>query len=129
MSSSSRRFGCWPLARAAAVLGFSMLLLALGPGSVPSAHAATVPSAIVEPSDDPDSWAYDSQTLTVNVGDKVTWVNNGEDVHTVTADDGSFDSGDMKHGASWSYTFTSPGTYTYFCVPHPWMAATVVVNG
>jgi plastocyanin len=91
--------------------------------------AATVTASIVEPSDDPDSWSYDPPTLTVNVGDKVTWKNNGEDVHTVTSDDGSFDSGDMKAGASWSYTFTTPGTYTYYCAPHTWMVATVVVNG
>jgi len=108
--------------------GLTVLLLLVGARSLP-VDAAQVTATISEPSDDPDSWAYDPQTLTVNVGDKVTWVNNGEDVHTVTSDDSSFDSGDMKHGASWSYTFTTPGTYTYFCAPHPWMTARVVVNG
>src|SRR5262245_3233657 len=84
--------------------GLAALLLLAGVRAAP-VNAAPVAAAIVEPSDDPDSWAYDPPTLTVNVGDKVTWQNNGEDVHTVTSDDGSFDSGDMKHGASWSYTF------------------------
>jgi plastocyanin len=117
--------------RASLVLAGSGLtaLLLLGGVRASPVDAAPVDAAIVEPSDDPDSWAYDPPTLTVNVGDKVTWQNNGEDVHTVTSDDGSFDSGDMEHGASWSYTFTSPGTYTYFCAPHPWMTATIVVNG
>src|SRR4051812_47910830 len=92
--------------------GLTALLLLVGVRALP-VDAASVAVAIVEPSDDPDSWSYDPPTLTVNVGDKVTWQNNGEDVHTVTSDDGSFDSGDMKHGASWSYTFTTPGTYTY----------------
>lgn len=118
--------GRW-LSLAFASVGLSALLL-MGHPPAP-ASAAPPPAAIAEPSDDPDSWTYDPQTLTVNVGDKVTWVNNGEDIHTVTSDDGSFDSGDMKHGARWSYTFTTPGTYTYFCAPHPWMTATVVVNG
>jgi plastocyanin len=108
-------------------LALSALLL-LGSRAMPT-EAASTSASIVEPSDDPDSWSYDPPTLTVNVGDKVTWKNNGEDVHTVTSDDGSFDSGDIKAGASWSYTFTTPGTYTYYCAPHTWMAATVVVNG
>jgi plastocyanin len=111
-----------------ASLGLCGLLLLVGSRATLAA-AATVTASIVEPSDDPDSWAYDPPTLTVNVGDKVTWKNNGEDVHTVTSDDGSFDSGDVKAGASWSYTFTTPGTYTYYCAPHTWMVATVVVNG
>jgi plastocyanin len=112
------------------LMGFSLglLLLVFAERALP-ASAAPVTATIVEPSDDPDSWTYDPQTLTVNVGDTVTWVNNGGDVHTVTGDGGSFDSDDLKHGASWSYTFTAPGTYTYYCVPHPWMTATVVVNG
>ena len=108
-------------------LALSALLL-LGSRAMPT-EAASTSASIVEPSDDPDSWSYDPPTLTVNVGDKVMWKNNGEDVHTVTSDDGSFDSGDIKAGASWSYTFTTPGTYTYYCAPHTWMTATVVVNG
>jgi plastocyanin len=109
-------------------LSVGVLLSIVAERALP-ANAAPVAATIVEPSEDPDSWAYDPQTLTVSLGDKVTWVNSGEDVHTVTADDGSFDSGDMKRGASSSYTFTTPGTYSYSCVPHPWMTATVVVNG
>src|SRR5438552_11585928 len=97
-----------------ASLGLSAMVLLVGSRALP-AEAATVTASIVEPSDDPDSWSYDPPTLTVNVGDKVTWKNSGEDVHTVTSDDGSFDSGDVKAGASWSYTFTKPGTYTYYC--------------
>ena len=112
---------------ALASLALSGLLLGIGP--VTPAVAASTTATIVEPSDDPDSWTYQPTTLNLNVGDKVTWRNDGDDVHTVTSDDASFDSGDLDHGATWTYTFTAPGTYTYYCIPHPWMTATVVVGG
>jgi plastocyanin len=129
MPSWYGRFGYRPLARVAVALGASMLLLVPEPGIVPPVQAATVTAAIIEPSDDPDSWAYDPPTLTVSVGDIVTWRNNGQDVHTATSDDGSFDSDDIKPGGAWSRTFTTPGTYTYYCLPHTWMTATIVVTG
>lgn len=66
-------------------------------------------------------------SITIAVGGTVTWTNNDTVPHTVTADDGSFDSGLMRRGGTWSKTFTAPGTYTYFCSLHPEMTATVVV--
>jgi plastocyanin len=66
-------------------------------------------------------------TITIAVGGTITWTNNDAVPHTVTADDGSFDSGLMRRGGTWSKTFTAPGTYTYFCSLHPEMTATVVV--
>jgi plastocyanin len=62
------------------------------------------------------------------VGDSVIWSNAGSLQHSVTADDSSFDSGLFSTGASWSMTFTSPGTFSYHCSPHPWMKGTVVVQ-
>lgn len=49
--------------------------------------------------------------------------------HTVTAVDGSFDSELLDPGESWSYTFETPGEYEYYCLPHPWMRARVIVEG
>ncbi len=49
-------------------------------------------------------------------------------MHTVTADDGSWDSGDVQPGATWRRTFDRPGTYPYHCTPHPFMQAVVVVE-
>lgn len=67
--------------------------------------------------------------LTVNLGDEVTWTNrDGEQVHSVTADDGSFASGLIGSGHKWRHTFTTPGTYTYHCTPHPFMKGTVIVR-
>ena len=59
----------------------------------------------------------------------VTWVNNDPGmVHTVTAVDGSFDSGFMATGESWTYHFDVVGEFEYFCTPHPYMRAIVIVE-
>jgi manganese oxidase len=63
---------------------------------------------------------FNPDELRVPVGTTVTWVNRDGMVHTVTADDGSFDSGDIRGGESWSYTFDEPGEFSYHCIPHAW---------
>ena len=68
-------------------------------------------------------------SVTVNAGDSVTWLNQGPTAHTATANDGSFDSGNLSKGKSFSHKFTKAGTYSYFCKPHPFMKARVVVTG
>lgn len=73
---------------------------------------------------------YLPQTITVVMGvnNTVTWVNNDDAPHTVTASDGSFNSGNLNAGQAWSHTFTAPGTYAYYCSYHPWMKGTVIVE-
>ncbi|MGP8125865.1 MAG: cupredoxin domain-containing protein [Nitrososphaerales archaeon] len=73
---------------------------------------------------------YSPPTITVVIGvnNTVTWVNNDDAPHTVTALDGSFDSGNMNPGQTWTYTFTTPGTYAYRCSYHSWMEGTVIVK-
>ncbi len=66
--------------------------------------------------------------LTVKVGTQVTWTNNDSIVHTVTAVDGSFDSGFFAEGEHYSYVFDEVGEFEYFCTPHPWMRAKVIVE-
>jgi plastocyanin len=63
----------------------------------------------------------------VNVGDTVTWTNDGPTGHSATANDGSFDTGIMDAGQSGSHTFTQAGTFSYICTPHPNMTGTVTV--
>jgi plastocyanin len=65
-----------------------------------------------------DGLAFKPQTLTVSAGTTVTWINADALQHTVTWDDRSVDSGLMTQGQRFTYTFTEPGTYGYFCVPH-----------
>lgn len=67
-------------------------------------------------------------TITVNEGDTVTWTNKGPTLHTATAEDGSFDTGNLDKGEKGSATFTSAGTIPYICTPHPFMKGKVVVK-
>jgi LPXTG-motif cell wall-anchored protein len=67
-------------------------------------------------------------TITVNEGDTVTWNNNGPTPHSATANDGSFDTGILKKGQSGSHTFNQAGSFSYYCKPHPFMKASVVVQ-
>ena len=73
------------------------------------------------------NFAFGPSTLTVAVGDTVTWTNSDAAPHTVTAENGAFDSGNLDSGATFRFTFTEPGTYTYRCDYHSEMTATVVV--
>jgi plastocyanin len=73
-------------------------------------------------------FAFQPASIEVPAGSTVTWTNTGAAPHTVTADDGSFDSGKLGPGASFNQTFTTPGTYTYHCEVHPQMTGTVVVT-
>ncbi len=71
---------------------------------------------------------FPQPALEIAVGTTVEWKNEDPVPHTVTADNGSFDSGMIEGGQTWRYTFTTPGTYAYSCTPHPFMKATVVVK-
>jgi plastocyanin len=74
------------------------------------------------------SYSPDPVTVVIGVNNTVTWTNNDSAPHTVTANDGSFDSGNMAPTATFTFTFTTPGTFHYHCVYHPWMVATVIVK-
>jgi plastocyanin len=71
---------------------------------------------------------YLPANYTVIAGSTVTWVNHDGTTHSVTSDMGLFDSGPLPPGASFSYTFTQPGTYRYSCFYHSWMTGTIVVT-
>jgi plastocyanin len=72
-------------------------------------------------------FAYDPDPVTVQVGGKVTWLNQDSAPHTATADDGSFDTGTLEEGKLKSETFKQAGTYAYICEIHPDMHGTVEV--
>lgn len=57
-------------------------------------------------------------SLTIDVGDTVTWSNDGDNAHTVTANGGGFDSGNLDPGQSFSHSFSEPGTFPYYCQYH-----------
>src|SRR6476469_8935583 len=56
-------------------------------------------------------FAFDPKSISVNVGDTITWTNDGPSPHTVTADDGSFDAGNIDKGGTFSHTFDKAGTF------------------
>jgi len=68
-------------------------------------------------------------TIEIAVGTTIEWKNEDPLAHSVTADDGAFDSGNVESGQVWQYTFTRPGTYSFHCTPHPFMRGTIVVRG
>src|SRR6266545_5913540 len=78
-------------------------------------------------------FAFDPKTITINVGDTITWTNEGPSPHTVTADEaGGFDAGNLDKGATFSETFDEAGTFAYYCKYHgakggTGMAASIVV--
>ncbi len=74
------------------------------------------------------NFAFSPASITVKVGDTVTWTNQDSATHTVVADDGSFKSGDLGQGATFSFTFSKAGSFTYKCGIHPNMTGTVVVQ-
>ncbi|MFJ1825661.1 cupredoxin family copper-binding protein [Streptomyces sp. NPDC088178] len=77
------------------------------------------------------NFAFSPAKLTVKAGTKVTWTNTDPDTHTVTSKQGSggpLKSAGLATNATYSYTFTKPGTYAYYCSIHPFMTATVEVT-
>jgi len=78
---------------------------------------------------------FSPSPLTVAPGTTVTWTNNDKLSHTITSgkvsdnDSGSmFDSGLVKPGKTFQFTFANAGTVNYFCTVHPWMVGQVVVG-
>jgi plastocyanin len=73
-------------------------------------------------------YAPDHITVILGVNSTVAWTNNDVSPHTVTADDGSFYSGNLAPGGSFTFSFTGPGVYTYHCTYHPWMVGSVTAK-
>ncbi len=75
-----------------------------------------------------DNFSFTPPTLTVPVGTKVTWVNHDDVPHIVTNTDKRFVSPVLDTDEKFSYTFTTPGTYNYYCSIHPKMTAKIIVH-
>jgi plastocyanin len=70
---------------------------------------------------------FSPSSVTIAVGDTVTWRNTGQAPHNATADDGSFHTPTLNNGQSASHTFTQAGTFSYICTIHPQMKGTIRV--
>ena len=91
--------------------------------SSPTGKAHASASASVNAGD----FFFSPGTVTIAVGDTVTWRNSGQAPHNATANNGSFGTGTINAGSSGSHTFNSAGTFSYICTIHPQMKGTVRV--
>jgi plastocyanin len=111
------------------LLGLSVLLGPLGPFDPAPVKAAAGDYIGVDALDD----FFAPEVVRVPVGTEVEWDMAGRNPHTVTADDGSYDSGILQPGDEYSRTYDKPGVYPYFCTLHgaaggKGMAGVVVVG-
>lgn len=127
-----------------AVLGLAVAALACGapPGAAGSQSPASSPASAA-PASAPASvevvvnevnatgrgGAFEAPTVTVKVGDTVTWVNASGNVHNVTFQDQSVHPSSIMYGKDkFSMTFTKPGAFAYRCTFHPGMDGSVIVT-
>ncbi len=75
-----------------------------------------------------DNFTFSPQTLTVSVGASVTWLNRDDVPHSVVSTDKLFKSPPLDTDDKFSFTFTKPGEYPYFCGVHPHMTGKIVVK-
>jgi len=106
---------------ASALFGFALFAL---PQASSAADNAQSPVAIKI-----DNFSFSPQTTTVTAGTQVTWTNQDDIPHTVVSDDKTtFKSHALDTDEKFSFTFTKPGTYEYFCSIHPKMTAKIIVQ-
>src|SRR5205807_2073094 len=90
----------------------------------------TIPAAAASSDVTMKNTMFNPSSVMVNAGDTVTWHNQDGYAHTVTANDHSFDSGNVAGTVgTYSHTFSQPGTYPYHCEIHGGMTGTVTVQG
>src|SRR5713101_2497030 len=93
------------------------------------ASAAIFPTAFVQAAEvNIDQFTFYPQRITVKAGTTVTWINEDDVPHTIVSSSKVFKSKALDTADKFSFTFTTPGTYDYFCSVHPHMTGAVVVE-
>ena len=115
-----------------------LVLICMSAGCTSSPGPATTTPAATTPAPSAGAgtitiknFAFTPATLTVKSGTTVTWTNQDGPTHQIASDSGSsvsFSSNPLATGASYQFTFTTPGTYPYHCAIHPSMTGTIVVQ-
>jgi LPXTG-motif cell wall-anchored protein len=72
-------------------------------------------------------YSFSPGSTTIHVGDTISWTNTGKQPHSATANNSSFNTGILHTGQSASHTFSAAGTFSYYCIVHPFMHGTIVV--
>jgi plastocyanin len=106
--------------RPAIFAGLLQLALLVPLAAGPAAAAETVVKI--------DNFTFVPQRVTVKVGETVTWINNDDIPHAVAATGKEFRSKVLDTDDKFSFTFTTAGTFEYFCSLHPHMTGTIVVE-
>ena len=100
----------------------------------PQTHSVEIPVGTSVPGCEETNSCYLPADITINVGDTVEWPNVDTAAHTVTSGSpadgpsGVFDSSLLMADATFAFTFEEAGSYDYFCMVHPWMTGSVIVN-
>ncbi|WP_037570548.1 cupredoxin domain-containing protein [Phaeacidiphilus oryzae] len=121
-TAPAARSAAQPAGGAAALAADSAAMAPAAAGAAANSSSKHVQVAI-------KGYAFSPASLSVHVGDTVTWTNEDTAPHTVTTTSGpkQLSSPQLQKGQSWSYTFTTAGTYSYYCAVHPDMKAKVTV--
>ena len=110
----------------AAILAAAFALTA---GSSPNLAASSADKPASGASVKIDNFSFGPATITIPAGSTVTWTNSDDVPHVVTSDDNKmFKSKALDTDDHFSFTFTKPGTYNYYCAIHPKMTAKIVVQ-
>ena len=99
------------------------LLIFLAAGALGGAAPPAVPAPIVHIS----NFRFGPQDITVSAGTTVTWVNDDDEPHNVTASDRSYHSPLINTGGRFTRQYSAPGEYAYFCSLHPHMTGRIHV--
>ena len=95
--------------------------------TVPS--STTAPATSGQPTVKIMDFAFNAPTITIHVGDTVTWTNGDPYVHSVVEPNGEFRSDPLKTNSEFTHTFTKAGKFTYFCGIHSYMTGEIDVTG
>ncbi|CAN5527013.1 hypothetical protein BH09CHL1_BH09CHL1_30400 [soil metagenome] len=120
----------------AAGLAATAVIAIPGKGADEHSHATPEASPVASPVaiDAPkvvvhiDRFVFSPRDIEIEVGTRVVWSNDDGAAHTVTADDESFDSGQLTFSEKFGHTFEQPGTHTYYCAFHANMTGKVTVT-
>ncbi|NIR44562.1 MAG: cupredoxin family copper-binding protein [Gemmatimonadetes bacterium] len=114
------------------ILNFVPLAAAIAFGTAELCRAQSTTAAAEEPVKTVEvemrNFAFSADTIRIQPGTSVRWVNRDEVGHTSTADEGEWASPLLGPGESFTQRFDEAGTYTYHCTPHPFMRGVVIVE-
>ena len=104
-------------------------LLNKGFAQEPEAEQVSIAAGASRPNNEYGTFVPPEISVSLSEGNNIVlWTNDDTIEHTVTADDGSFDSGSMYHGQNFDNTFDTPGDFSYHCSIHPFMTGVVIVE-